>query len=115
MSEEKILTDKVFKVTIQGDVWNVYLISEDDIGILEDGDYAETDFGKKELYFRTTTMQIVRHELVHVFVYYTYTDTADLTALQSEELMCEVISWNWDKVSELSAIIFDGLKRLKDE
>lgn len=115
MSEEKILQDKVFKVTIHGDVWNVYLIDEDDFGILEDGDYAETDFEKKELYFRKTTMQIVLHELVHAFVYYTYTDTADLTALQNEELVCEVTSWNWDKISELSCIVFEGLKKLKED
>lgn len=113
MSNDKILTDKVFKVNIYGDTWNVYLVTEDDHQILDEGDYAEADFEKKELYFRKTTLQIVRHELIHAFTYYTFTDTADLSALQNEELMAELISWNWDKIADLSLNVYKGLETLK--
>lgn len=110
-----ILEDKYFKVTVQGENWNVYLVTEDDHHILDDGDYAETDFEKKELYFRVTTMQIVLHEVIHVHVYYTYTNTANLTALQNEELMCELVSWNWDKIATTAAEVYNGLKQLKGD
>jgi hypothetical protein len=95
------LKDKYFKITVSGDKWNVY--------------YAETNFESKELYFRKTTMQIILHELIHVYVYYTYTETADLTARQNEEMCAEVISWNWDKIAELAAKVFTGLQSLKNE
>jgi hypothetical protein len=108
-----ILQDKVFKVSIHGHVWNVYLIEEHDHHILDEGDYAETDFEAKELYFRKTTFQIVLHELIHVFIFYTYTNTANLTALQNEELCAEVISWNWGLIDKLSLEIYNGLVDLK--
>lgn len=112
MSNE-ILEDKYFKVTIHGDNWNVYLVGENDHHILEDGDSAETDFEKKELYFRETSMQIVLHELIHCFVFYTFTNTCDLSALQNEELLAEVISWNWDKINVLASEVYNGLNELK--
>lgn len=115
MSTDKELKDKYFKVTINGDKWNVYLITDEDNHILEEDDYAETDFESKELYFRKTTMQIVLHELIHVYVYYTYTETANLSARQNEEMCAEVISWNWDKIAELAAKVFSGLESLKNE
>ena len=107
-----ILEDKVFKITINDDTWHVYAISEDDHAILEEGDYAETDFAKKELYIRKPSLQIIRHELIHVFVYYTYTETVGFTPLQTEELMCELISWNWDKINNLSILIKQQLEAL---
>lgn len=115
MSQNKILEDKYFKITINGDIWNVYLIEEDDHSILEDGEYGETDFDKKEIYIRKTTQQIVTHELIHAFVYYTYTNTCTLSALQNEELCAEVISWNWDKISLLRDEVYKGLQKLKED
>jgi len=109
----KILEDKYFKITIQGCHWNVYLIKEDDHHLLDDGDYAETDFEAKELYFRKTTLQIILHELIHVFIFYTYTNTDGLSVLQNEEMCAEVISWNWDTITKLSLEIYKGLKELK--
>ena len=112
---ENALQDKYFKISIQSDKWNVYLITDEDNHILDEGDYAETDFEAKELYFRKTTMQIVLHELIHVYIYYTYTNTANLSALQNEEMCAEVISWNWDKIAEHANKIYTSLQTLKNE
>lgn len=107
-----ILEDKVFSLTINDDTWHVYAIAEHDHDLLEEGDHASTSFEKKELYIRKKTLQIIRHELIHVLVFYTYTETVSFTPLQTEELMCELISWNWDKINKLSNEIYKQLGEL---
>lgn len=115
MSEEKILQDKVFKVKIKGDTFNVYLVPEDDNDIVDDGSLAETVFQDKEIYFKEASLRIVRHEILHVFISYTYTDTAELTPLQQEEMFCELMSYELDNYIEVVKQVYTGLNKLKEE
>jgi hypothetical protein len=110
-----ILQDKVFKVVINDDQWHVYLITDGNDTILDEHDLAECDFKKREMYFRDTSKQIVTHELIHALMYYTFTETAGLTALQVEETMCELVSHNWHKIEHLSSIITKQLNELRGD
>lgn len=113
MSNDKILQDKYFKIQIMGDDWSVYLISDNDNHLLDIDEYGSTSFENKEIYIRKATLQIITHELIHAFVYYSFTETCELTALQNEELMSEIISWNWDKLAKLRIEIYNKLMELK--
>lgn len=112
---DKILEDKYFKVKIKLDEWNIYLVPESDNHIVDEDSRAETVFGDKEIYFKETTLNTVRHEIIHAYMHYTYTDTAELSALQNEEVMAEMLSYEWDNVDKTTKEIYKGLQKLKDE
>lgn len=111
----KILEDKYFKIKIKTEEWNVYLVPETDNHTVDEGSRAETVFQDKELYFKETNINTVRHELIHVYMHYTYTDTAELTALQNEEVLAEMLSYEWDNVDKTVKEVYKGLQKLKEE
>jgi hypothetical protein len=112
MDMTKILEDKYFKIKIKGDDWNIYKIDYEDNYTLDDDSLAETTFENKEIHFKDTSLRIVRHELLHVFISYTYTDTANLTPLQQEEMFCEMLGYELDNFISITNIIFNKLKEL---
>jgi len=112
---DTFLQDKYFKININGDPWSVYLVREDDTELLTEDEYGSTEFESKEIYIRKLTYQIITHELIHAFIFYTFTETAELTAKQNEEMGCEVVSWNWDKIAKLREEVYLGLIKLRDE
>ena len=105
-----------FKVDIHGDSWNIYIVDDDDIVIDEDND-AETDIENKEIHFKRGGINevSVRHEIWHAYMAYTFTETADLTSGQSEEVSAQIFGVRGPEMVEKAAMIYKKLKELKDK
>lgn len=102
------------KYSFNEDEWTIYLTDDDDDG-LTDGQ-AEVFFDKKEVYIKrgNLTLRVVKHELFHVYFAYCYTDSANLDALQVEEI-CSSLFEDKSEAMELRAKdIYKKLKVLRD-
>lgn len=108
-----ILEDKVFKVTIKGDVWHIYIVPEHDNTTVDEDSSAETNFELKEMYFKHHTLRIIRHEVLHAYIGYTYTETASLSPLQQEELFCELYAHEHDNMEITVQTIQKLIKEVK--
>lgn len=105
-----------FSFKIYDDLWNAYLVDDDDNVIAGEDAAAETDFEKQEIYFRNSDLNkiIVLHELFHAFVGYTYTENANLSQTQMEEVCCTLFSNKWKSIVELSAVVYDEMIKIRD-
>jgi len=105
------------KFVVNEEQWIAYVISDADHVIAAEDSAAETDFHKREIYFRRGDLSLadVRHELFHVFFGYTFTRTAELTPNQMEEVAAELFSERSDRIITLSNELFAQLKSLRDE
>jgi len=115
MSQNKILEDKYFKIKIKNDPWNIYLVPESDDTIVDEDSRAETVFKDKEIYFKETDIYTVRHELVHAYNHYCYVDAAQLSQLQTEEVLCEMLAYEWDNITKTIDEVYKGLQKLKED
>jgi hypothetical protein len=106
-----------FTKTICEDKWTFYLVDDDDNVIADEDAEAETDLEKQEVYFRRegVTLKTVKHEVWHIYMGYTYTDTANLDSLQTEEVSAQLYSNKDDKMRELSEEIYQKLVKLRDQ
>jgi hypothetical protein len=61
--------DNPFSITILDDIWQVYLVDDDDDVIADADCAAQTNAETKELYFRRghISLSIIMHELWHVY------------------------------------------------
>lgn len=102
--------------SIYGDDWNFYLSEEKDNVIIDEGSEAETDAESKEVWFRKNDLKFttVIHEVVHVFFSYTYTATASLDGLQTEEISAELFSHQGQKILDISKEIYNELLKLRE-
>lgn len=107
---------KYFQKLIYDDLWTIYLSEEGDNVVIDEGSEAETDFELKEMYFRKSDLKesTVRHEVWHVFFAYTFTNTADLSSLQTEEISSELFSYQGKKIDKFSEEVYSELVRLRD-
>jgi hypothetical protein len=105
-----------FSKTIYDDKWTFYIVDDDDDVIADEGNEAETDFDKREIYFRKEGVKLVtvKHELFHLFFSYTFTDTANLEQIQVEEIACEIYSHQSEKIDALSKEVYEELVKLRD-
>jgi hypothetical protein len=74
---------------------------------------AITIFEDHEVYFRKSefTPNTVRHEVFHVYVYESLTNSADLSGDQMEELCAEIMGEHGVEICSLSDIIYHKLLR----
>ena len=111
MAKNKI---NFFKIDINGDTWNIYKISETDTVTFENEDSAaEIDTENKEIHFKTTTLKDIKHECWHLFKHYTFTHSANLDALQEEEVSAELFAHKSEKIDEIAKIIYEKLKQIE--
>jgi len=105
------------KFTVYEEVWCAYVVSDVDHVIAAEDSAAETDFHKREVYFRRGDLSItdVLHEMWHIFFGYTFTRTANLTPDQMEEVAAEMFAERSSRIIALSNELFEQLKALRDE
>jgi len=104
------------KHTFNEDIWVIYLIDDDDEVLSDTDTDAEVEFDKKEIYFKRDkiTLNIVLHELFHVYVGYCYLDDADLNMLQTEEVLCSLFADKGEAIVNKAKDIYNKLKDLRD-
>lgn len=106
-----------FSKIIYDDPWNFYLVSEGDNTIADENSEAETDIEKREVYFRRSgvTLLTVRHEMFHLVFSYSFSDTANLDSLQTEEMCAEMFAYQGQKILKLSDEVYLQLLQLRDK
>jgi hypothetical protein len=102
-----------FTITIFDDSWNIYKLPESDNVLLDDEDAeAEIDYFNKEIHFKRSDLDSVAHELWHLFKHYTFTENANLTATQEEEVSATIWERRRYHMIKLSEDIHAKLKAL---
>lgn len=107
-----------FKYNLNGDIWTIYIIIDQDY-IIEDEDTAAlTRFTEKELYFRESEINIknVLHELFHVWAGYCYLEsTTNISVSDMEEIFACLFSDKCERSIEISKDILNKLETLKEQ
>ena len=105
-----------FQKVIYDDTWSIYLVDENDNVIADENADAETDIEKREVYFRRNgvTLLTCRHESFHILFSYSFTDSANLDSLQTEEICCELYAYQGKKIDNLAEEIYTELVKLRD-
>lgn len=106
-----------FQKEIYHDVWTFYLLDEDDTVVMDECDNAVTDTETLEVHFRKAgvTKEETRHEVWHIIKHYCFTETAELTAHQEEEISAELYAFKGELMDKLSKEIYQDLLLLKDK
>lgn len=103
----------MIEIRVLGSKWKVHLLDEDAyVRIWGDDSVAQAHPETKELYFNEEelTRYAVTHELVHACFTETCVSSANLTATQVEEVMCEMFALHGDKLMRLSRELYKDLK-----
>lgn len=105
------------KYTFYDDVWTIYLIEDDDLVASEEGTAAEVMHEKKEIYFRKDELRlnIVLHELSHVYFGYCYVMDANLDQHQLEEVAASMFADRAEIMLDKAKDICHKLKELRDK
>lgn len=104
------------KYNFNEDEWTLYVIEDDDDVTTENANGAEVVFEKKEIYFRKNELRlnIVLHELFHVYFGYCYLTDAGLDAHQVEEVAASMFADKGELMFVKSKDILKKLKHLRD-
>lgn len=104
------------KYTFNEDEWTLYLIEDDDEVLSDTDTEAEVMHEKKEIYFRKSDLRlnVVLHELWHVYFGYCYLTDASISCHQAEEISASLFADKGEKVLEKSRDIYRQLKKLRD-
>jgi hypothetical protein len=105
------------KTTLNEDNWNIFLIEDDDEVLSDSETAAEVHFADKEIYFKRSlvTLQIVLHEMWHVYFGYCYlSDTNDLSLDDIEEISAALFSDKAEKIISRGKEIYKRLIELKE-
>lgn len=105
-----------FQKEIYHDIWTFYLLDEGDNLAMDECDNAVTDTETLEVHFRKAGVreEEVRHETWHIIKHYCFTETAELTAHQEEEISAELYSFRGKLMDKLSSEILAELIKLRD-
>ncbi len=105
-----------FKITIYEDPWTVYLLDDDDEVVSPSDAAAEVLHEKKEIYFRKgdIRLNIVLHEIWHVYFGYCYLDSASLDMGQTEEVSSSLFADKCETMIEKARLIHKKLLELRD-
>lgn len=108
--------DRAFRLKINDDWWEFFLITEEEANELDDGFRAMTNTETKCMFFveRSTTKNIVTHELFHLYVSYFHLDSADVNIETFEEIVAEFLEANLDKFIKIRNKIFNRLQKLEE-
>ena len=104
---------RVKKVKIKHETWTFKLVSEKTLNKHFGDDWAAAFVEPKNhrAYFckEDFSIDIVRHELWHVFFSHTYTDSATLDAAQVEEVSADLFAAQGKEMWELADFIYKSL------
>jgi len=104
--EFKYSFDRKFKTRINDDIWECYILTEEEAQDIdrkyndtEDGFRAMTSLEDNCLFFveGNITKSIIAHELFHVYVKYFYINSANVDMDQFEEIVAEFIEDRLEK------------------
>lgn len=102
-----------FKVKVMGENWSVFLLKperfkeifDEDIKAVTCWDYS----GNKGIFFQNDKdclgREIVMHEVVHAYLYYTCTEHADLTKDSFEEVACDLFARHGSNITKTADTI----------
>ena len=100
-------------IVIMGQKW-IYRLMSDERYILVHSDDSEaiTVSEKREIHFRMSfiDLSVVRHEVRHAFTNELCLESANLTALQMEEIQCTLDQTRWEALDIVAKKIFKNLK-----
>jgi hypothetical protein len=106
-----------FKYIFNDDEWNIYVVDDDDTSIAEEGAGAQTDFYKKEIYFRKDEIGLdtVLHELWHVYFGYLYLEhIGEISVTQLEEITAALFADRGSKIIKRGEDILKKLIEMRD-
>lgn len=106
----------MIKIKVFEDTWKIILLSEEEFvrRLKSPGLSGLTDSVHKQVFINEEdcTLETTKHEMFHVFKYYTCTNSASLTETQMEEVFCDLFAVHGDKINKLAKHIYNELKDL---
>lgn len=103
----------MIEIEILGSRWKVY-IQEEELYVRDwgDADAAHTLPGSREIWFNEEelTRETVTHELAHAYYAETCVESASLTPIQVEEVLCEMFGKHGNKLLTISRKLYKELK-----
>lgn len=108
---------KHFNLIINEDVWNVYLVPDEDTVISEEDSAADTSIKNKEMFFRRgeVTLKNVLHEIWHVYFSYSYlSDTTEMTTADVEEVSAALYADKEERMRVRANEIYKKLIEMRD-
>jgi hypothetical protein len=102
--------------TFNEDVWNLYLVDDNDEVIADPDAAAETDFPKKEIHFRRGDLdeEVVAHELWHVYINYCYLAHTSISVEDLEEVSAALFADKGERIIQRAKEVHKALKELRD-
>lgn len=100
------------------DEWLIYLIEDEDFVVSDADAAAETRFLERELYFRKKhlSLNVICHELWHLYFGYTYlSDAIELNLHSIEEVSASLFADKAERILLKAKDIYEQLKQLKAE
>jgi hypothetical protein len=104
------------RTKIHGHFWKFEVLEDDEFSkrFEEDKDeftYAITLKDRREVYFRQSTLniEVMRHEVFHVYASLTFTDSADVSRSADEEIYAEMFGVQGELMVKLSKRILKKL------
>ena len=107
-----------FTYSFNEDIWNIYLIEDNDDVITDEDVAALTKFEDKELYFRRSEIskEIIIHELTHVYFGYCFlADTNEITLADAEEIFAALLSHKYYRIGQVTNELYQKLIELRDK
>lgn len=120
--------DRSFKFKLNEDVWEAYLLTDQESKELDSLESDEEDKSgegedfpgmilpnKKCLFLVEghVTLEYIGHELLHMFVESMYLGSANLDTEQFEEVMAEFLGYNVDKFIKIRNKLYRRYKKLE--
>jgi hypothetical protein len=118
----KFKYDRSFKFKINDDVWEGYLLTEEEaleldskLNDSDDGFQAITLLTDKCLFVTEGSVdkETITHEAFHVYVYYLHIDSSKLTVAQFEETIAEFLGSNLVKFTKKCNYLYNKFKKLE--
>lgn len=112
--------DRSFKMKIQDDWWEIYLLTEEE-AIELDEDFPNgfraltlTNEDKRCIFFTegNSDKNTITHELFHLYVSYFHLSSTELDNDSFEEICAEFLEQNLDKFIRIRNKIYNKLRRL---
>jgi len=106
-----------FRTTINGDVWTIYLIDDEDNVIADAGSGAETEFCKRQITVREdfVSIDVVRHELWHAYMGYTYLSDTGIDSHGAEEVAASLFADRAEVILAKATEVLAGLVAIRDQ
>ncbi len=111
--------ERSFKFRIMDDVWECYLITEQEADDMDEGgDFKAITFTKEDgkcifIVEGSVNKGIIAHELLHVYVSYMNIDSANLDVDAFEEVIAEFLETSLDKFVKMRNKLYNRYKKLE--